>query len=192
MVALTDSGSVKAWCSITGASLDNVIASLIASVSQAIATYCGRNFGSQDYSEKLDGLGKSELWMTNRPVTAVSAVWLNGVSVAAQPSGSPFGFGFTFDSMRLHYEGGVFTCGFQNVLVNYTAGLDYSASNYADLWQAATEWVGLELEAKKHPDKKSDSLGQPGSAVYLGEMPWQVRAVVDRYRLVSPTSAGTP
>lgn len=189
LTALTDLATVKAQLKIASSNTtdDVYLAALIAAVSAAISKYCNRNFLSASYTESYSGDGSSVLWLRQRPVSAVSAVSVSGMTVL--PRASVNAAGYAFDANKLYYAGGVFLEGFRNVVVSYTAGLPaMSAAATPGLWQAAAEWVATEYMQRNHIDKKSDSIPQGGGTSYLGEMPWTVQIAIDPYRQVATES----
>ena len=184
--ALTDLATVKLQLSIASGNTadDTYLGNLIAAVSAAISKYCNRNFLTASYTETYNGSGNGTLWLRNRPISAVASVNVNGTPAPARVTVNDGGY--TFDQNKVYWPGGWFPEGAQNVVVSYTAGLPaISAAATPGLWQAAAEWVATEYQQRNHIDKKSDGIVQGGSTVYLGEMPWTVRAAVDPYRQVA-------
>lgn len=181
--ALTDLATVKEMAKITGTSDDAKLGLIISAVSAAISNYCNRNFGSATYTETYNGSGTKFQWLRQRPVSAVASVSIYGTTIPAQGS-NPNAYGYSFDLNRLYFAG-FFPEGMQNVVVTYTAGYTISSTAVPGLWQAAAEWVVAEYNNLAHIEKGSDSAGQGMSTVYLKDMPWTVRQVVDSYRQVA-------
>jgi hypothetical protein len=82
--ALTDITAAKEYLKIGSSTTndDNLIQGLINACSTAIENYCRRSFKTQIYSEYYDGTGTKSINLKNYPVTAVSAVAIDGVTVA--------------------------------------------------------------------------------------------------------------
>lgn len=181
--ALTDLTAVKQAGNINSSASDTNLTALIAAVSAVISNYCNRNFVSASYTESYNGNGNAFQWLKQRPVTAVANVTMNGYTVPQRPNVN--GYGWTFDQNKLYFSQGCWDEGFQNVTVTYTAGIVASSSLTPDLWRAAAEWVADLYKSEQHIEKGSDTTGQGQSTVYLKDMPWHVRQVVDLYRQVA-------
>jgi|SRR5665213_1218493 len=186
---LTDLATVKSLMGGTpGTTTDTILGYLISAVSASISNYCNRNFLQATYTENYNGSGKAELWLRQRPIQSVTSVTINQAVIPARPNVNAAGF--AFDQNKLYYQGGIFWSGAQNVSVVYSAGLPaVSQAATPDLWMAATEWVLAEYKDGQHIEKGSDSAGQGMSTVYLKDMPWHTRRVVDQYRQVAPAGS---
>jgi hypothetical protein len=66
--ALTTLASVKTYMQIADASRDSLISQLIPQVSQRIEKWCGRSFGSYEYTDYYSGDGTPLLVLRQRPV----------------------------------------------------------------------------------------------------------------------------
>jgi hypothetical protein len=149
LAALAD---VKAWLagsSGIGSSDDALIARLITDVSGAITAYLGRPALTPHlFVERLDGNGKTRLYLRHYPVLAVSSLVIDRGSIAAAPvpgadapwakgylvepwDGLPPGRPQALDVFHTFYRDGR-----QNVLVDYTAG--YGVQNEAAAVPAAS------------------------------------------------------
>jgi hypothetical protein len=142
LAALAD---IKAWLSGSsgiGSSDDALIARLITDVSGAITAYLGRPaLMPHLFVERLDGNGKTRLYLRHYPVLAVSSLVIDRASISAAPipaAGTPWAKGYlverwdglppgrpqALDVFHTFYRNGR-----QNVLVDYTAG--YAVENEA-------------------------------------------------------------
>jgi hypothetical protein len=142
LAALAD---VKAWLagsSGIGSSDDTLIARLITDVSGAITAYLGRPALTPHlFVERLDGNGKTRLYLRHYPVLAVSSLVIDRAAIAAAPvpvAGAPWAKGYlveTWDGLppgrpqALDVFHTFYRNGRQNVLVDYTAG--YAVENEA-------------------------------------------------------------
>lgn len=121
----------KEWLNQTTDTDDAMISRMIASQSDNALAFLGRaSLASQEYSEAYSGVGMNRIMLRQWPVTAVSAVSINGVSIAAQAT-PPLGTGFFFQPWNqllpgapaiLGSVGYPFAVGTQNISVTYTAG----------------------------------------------------------------------
>lgn len=97
------------------------LTSLITRASATIQKRLQRTIASAAYVEKRNGTGHARLLMSQFPISAVSAVSVDGVTVAAQTS-VPLGAGFMFDDISVYLIGSCWNRGFQNCSISYTAG----------------------------------------------------------------------
>lgn len=95
--------------------MDAVLARLITAASAWIRDYLNRDILEASYTEVLDGSGGPRLFVGQYPVTAVSALAVDGQAVS--PSGVVFK-----GAMLTRTDGGRFGRGLSNVVVTYTAG----------------------------------------------------------------------
>jgi hypothetical protein len=116
-------GDVKTWLagsSGIGSSDDALIGRLITDVSGAIAAYLGRPaLTPHIYSERLDGKGKTRMFLRHYPALQVSALVIDNVALAqavAPAAGASFSKGYLLEP----WDG--FPPGRQNVVVTYNAG----------------------------------------------------------------------
>jgi len=85
-MALTTREKVKSHLGITGATDDVLINQLIDEVSAGVELYCGRTFESATYTEYLDGTGTAEIYLEQRPVTAITTVHVDSGGMAGHAS----------------------------------------------------------------------------------------------------------
>jgi hypothetical protein len=118
------------------ASFDSLLERLISSVSTYIQSAINRTIRNLPYVEFRSGLGGPTMMLPNFPITNVSAVAINGIQVPSRPplgtaSTTNFiGFGwqtagpsgYTFDQYRVMLNGYMFTPGYSNIQVDYSAG----------------------------------------------------------------------
>lgn len=179
-MALTTTAAVKAYKSITGDEFDTLISALVLRASAAIKTYVSRQIESASVSEVRDGHGGVAMLLRESPVTAVSALRVDGQLI---PQGG-FGIaGWRLANDSLVLEGYRFTRGDANVQIDYTAG--YSTVP-ADIEQACIETVVLALERRNHIDVSSKSLAGETVSFITADIPPSARNVLDQYRRVVP------
>ena len=129
---------VKTWLagsSGIGSSDDALIARLITDVSGTIAAYLGRPvLTPHAYSERLDGKGKTRMFLRHYPALQVASLVIDNIALpqAAAPAvGAPFGKGYLLEPwdgfppgrpQALDLFHATFRRGRQNVAVSYNAG----------------------------------------------------------------------
>ncbi len=145
LAALAD---VKSWLSGSsgiGASDDALLARLITDVSGAIAAYLGRpSLIPHAFAERLDGDGKTRLYLRHYPVLAITSLVIGHQAIApvATPAAGDASYanGYLLEPwdglppgrlQALDVFGTCFDKGRQNVAVSYRAG-------YAAIGEAAT------------------------------------------------------
>jgi hypothetical protein len=162
------------------ARVDATLAALISSSSAWVVSQLGRNILSATYTETRDGDGSRRLLLKNFPVSSVTSLSVDGVTIPARASLSDDGYVLRSDGLDL--VGYVFARGVQNVSIVYVAG--YSATP-ADLEQAVNEHVAL-----RYRDRGREGLGSAAlagdSASFVGNGGGTlayIHSVLDTYRL---------
>lgn len=92
---------------------------LISAASKWAQSNLSINIAPQLYSIRRNGDGRSEMWLPNRPILAISSLTIDGSSVTAA---SGQGDGYLFDDNAITLRGWLFTKGIQNVEVTWTSG----------------------------------------------------------------------
>jgi uncharacterized phiE125 gp8 family phage protein len=175
--ALCALADVKAFLGITGSATDAVLQSLVTNASALIESYCSRVFARATYTETRNGNGGSRLFLANSPVSAVSAVAIDGQTIPA--ASGPLTTGYAFDAGVIYLRGYCFNRGVQNVTVSYTAGF---ATVPADVAQACIELVAAKFAKRDRIDKQSETLGTQQTISYsMADMPAQVKAALNPY-----------
>jgi hypothetical protein len=142
LAALSD---VKAWLSGSsgiGSSDDALLARLITDVSGAIMAYLGRpSLTPRSFVERLDGDGKTRLFLRRYPVLAINSLLIDNQTVSAAPvpaAGAPCAGGYLLEPwdglppgrlQALDVFGTCFHQGRQNVVVGYSAGYAVSGES---------------------------------------------------------------
>lgn len=197
VAAYTSVPAVKAYLRIdsTVTTDDGLLRSLVDTANMVVAQALSRNVLSADYTETRNGTGTKSLVLTNYPITAVSSVELVGpamIAGAPQPSATlTEGVDFTVGSYALQMLYGVWPKGRANVKVSYTAGY---ASMPADLAHAGTKLAALRYRELERLGQKSKSMGGEIISYDTDEMPPDVAAIIERYKLAFPLAgsiAGT-
>lgn len=145
----------------TDPAVNSLLQSLVTAASAFASQYCSRDFRSGTISETYNGLGTQRIILRRAPVSAVSALSIDGISISARTT--PGAAGFVFDDTGTVYVDGctVFTRGWQNVAVTYTAGWVTPGQALAtspvgtvtlplDIQQAVIEVVALKFKAQRN------------------------------------------
>jgi len=179
---LTTLDAAKGYLRLEGTNVgDDIIESLITSVSAFIETYTNRVFAETDYEEVRDGIGcfAQRMAFANYPVSAVSAVTIDGVAIPAAASFNDTGY--RFDSQIIVLNGYSFSKGNLNVTLSYTAG--YSTIPY-DLAQACNELVGLRYREMERIGQVSKIIQGENVTFSKDAMPADVLLTLNQYRKV--------
>lgn len=166
MADLTTVALVREFLGDSGSADADLLARLVSSVSARIESYCRRVFASTAYADEyLDSAGFSILTLANRPVTAVSAVVEQGVTLTASEYRLEGGAG-----QLVRLSGGLvsyWAAGTRAVKVSYTAGY---AATPKDVEDVATLEAAHAFQQSRHGGGRlglaSSQIG-PGSGVYL-------------------------
>lgn len=185
-VDLTTLVVARAWLGITDNSQDVLLTRLITSTSRSILNSLNRgDLHSQAYTETYDGSGTNRLTLINFPVTAVSAVTIDGISIPAALNTYDYGFGF--DAYSVHLTNNlIFTRGKQNVSVTYTAG-------YASIPEDIEQATLLALQNMVQVQKMDTTIGSESTGGYsvsyrqgaAGALPPEVQQLLKTYRRVT-------
>jgi hypothetical protein len=124
---LTTLDAVKSWLSITATADDLLLRRLISAASGFAQQWMNRTIASKVYTRSFNGNGRPVLTLPDKPITAVSTLSVDGVVIPAAPVLSPATVGlsrvgYTFDDHQVMLLGFLFSKGFQNVNITYTAG----------------------------------------------------------------------
>lgn len=119
--------------------------------------------------------------MTNAPVTAVASVTVDGIAIPV--STSPTLDGYVFDTYRLLLRGYtyMFTRGYQNVTVQYSAG--FSATPM-DVQQAVTELAAFKYQRRRQLAVGSKTLAGQTEMFVQKDMPPEAVTIFKNYARV--------
>lgn len=196
---LTTLSDVKAFLALgtaVGATDDPLLSRIITAVSQYIETYCNRVFAQATYTETRNGNGRRSLSFLQFPVTTVTTVTVDGVSIPARPAfgsgsfnvvnftGGGAGAGYVFDTQTLYLDGYAFSRGKQNVTLTYQAG--FPSIPY-DLGQACIDLVSLCYRRRDRIGVTGKGVGPEHISYMVGKIPDDVLMTLDQYtRVVLP------
>jgi uncharacterized phiE125 gp8 family phage protein len=172
----------RAWMRVEEAddSKDELLVTAADAASAELEQGTSLIFVTRSVTDTLDGNGRTDLWLSRRPIVSVTSVTADGVLV------DPSLYVLDARMGRLRMKSGAWSCGMANIVVVYSAG--YGAQDAATL-PADVKRACLDL-AKAIFDElvsgaltlSSVSMG-PGSMVLkTGQMPPSVERVFDRWR----------
>jgi uncharacterized phiE125 gp8 family phage protein len=158
---------------------DALLTRLITAVSELIERSSQRVFGQATYTETRNGTGGRFLVLNNRPVTAVSSLTINGITIPQSTS-------FTVDGWVVESPWKVtlrgyshrFDEGVQNVQITYTAGY---ATVPADVAQACCLMVGLFYKERDRMGISNKTVGGENISFTKDDMPPSVMQTVRNY-----------
>lgn len=161
---LTSLSAVKQFLTVKGDGDDFVLTSLITAVSSFISNYLNNPILSASYVKFFNGVRGQVLVLPNWPITALTFVKIDGVSIPIVSDAASNGA--VFDEMAIRLRGYVFTQGVMNVQVSWTSGYQ---SAPAEVAQVCNELVGTIFRSRAHLGEKSKS-APPGGTITFADM----------------------
>lgn len=116
---LAELDNVKKWLKVPDNNADIILNRLIESVSSLFVQKIGKPI-TDTYTEKYDGNGSSFMFLPNNPVQSITSLVINTISIPERVL--PIEYGFLYTKVGIQLVGYSFTCGYQNVEVEYDAG----------------------------------------------------------------------
>jgi hypothetical protein len=175
LTTVADFAAVLSISPVTDAQSD-LFQRLITAASMFLQTQLGRFFASQAYSENRNGTGTHMLMFANYPVTAVSAVSINGQAISAATPGDAGSAGYLFDETTLYLIGYRFWRGVQNISFSYTAG--YATTPY-DVEQYCIELAGRKM---KQYAKGGERLGVSSTIIAAQNINYEKSDLTDTFK----------
>lgn len=176
---LTTRQRLKVWAQIPDNASDADLDALIQRASGALVDqYDAPRFYSGTVTETRSGRGGARMSFRCGPVTAVSSVLVDGVSIPARTS--PTGIGYAFDDRILYLVGYEFCRGDLNVQLSYTGGHQPGSREAAAMEQACLVTCNAWWKGREHQDRVSQANGQLGSTSFSQKpLPPEAREIVD-------------
>lgn len=183
---LTTLSAIKQYLRITQSNDDSLLQSLITNVSNAIQQYLNRIFAITDYTMVVNGpgYGCQVLVFENYPVTAVSSVYITGVSIPFVALNDFKTSGYRFDSNNIYLNGYEFCRGIANVQIAYSAGY---ASVPLSIVQAANQWIGFEYREIERIGQSAKTMNGENVSYVTDAMPKDVALILENWRQVVPS-----
>lgn len=179
---LTTLPYVQGYMNDTTAATEAALPALISAASAFVAQFCSRNFYIATYtSEAYNGSGNAQLILRNQPVTAVSAVSIQGQSVPA--SSGVNAFGYLFDTMGVWLRCAIFPKTIKGILVTYSAGVAATADTMpADLQECIAMMCNIRRKRVAQEDKNSIGMESQSTSFVTSELTPMVRAILNQYK----------
>jgi hypothetical protein len=178
MTDLTTLAAVKAYAGVTNSNDDTLITNLITAYSQWVRSFTSRDFTIQQYDIWRSGRGNQVLVVPDFPITAVSSLTIDGVTIPAAPAWGAYGYRYS-DTEVLLSGGACFTIGRSNIHLVFTAGY---ATVPADLSQAVAELVALRYKMKgDNINWSTKSLAGESVTLNTRDMPASVATILKQY-----------
>lgn len=129
--AITDATTVKLYCKIDGVADDDLIQTIINSVSNLFELYCKSKFINSAITEVVDGSGSEIQIVEYCPVTALTEIkfYFDTTAPVIQVLAD---FIYKGASGLVKYLYGDFPEGFQNIQIKYNAGHGAAIANLPD------------------------------------------------------------
>lgn len=179
---LTTVVNVKKWLGNLDVSEDDALLSRLVSMASAfVRSYLNRDISSQSYTETYDGTGGIVLSVPNYPITAVSSLIINNITIPAATNSITAGY--SFDSGRITLYGYTFSRGKNNVTVTYTAGFPTTP---LDIEEVAIEIVGLKYREMSRIGETTKSVGQQNISFFTGDIPPLAKTILAQYKRYIP------
>lgn len=189
MSAFTTVANVQQYLGLAAGTDDALFARLISACGNALETAVSRRLLSAARSATLDGHGKPVLLCPDYPVSAVTALTLDGVAIAPAPPGDTFSAGYRFDATRIWLQGGaVFSRGQGNVSLSYTAGYAPDSAEASVLEQLCIESVALKYKQKDFVGYASKALAGETVSFVQQDFPPAVKSLLQNFTRVIPTN----
>lgn len=161
-----------------------LLAALGDAVQSAMERELSRTFDAASYTEAYDGNGQSALYLIHDPIRTVTAVSLNGTALTVSSSVTTYPPSDVIvhrNRAALVRTTDVWTPGYSNVLVTYTAGLSTADGPPLALVQAGVEWIALLWKSRDRNGIQSEaSRGQ--TLTFTREIPPFVRDVINLFK----------
>lgn len=197
-MVLFTAAEFKEWEGVPGTRYDASITRIAAAVTEMVNRYCSRKIEAADYVEEIDGSGTTEIAISNPPLRAVSSVivtQLRNFSTTTPLAASQYvteshGVIRMLPTVQLSQilslNAPIFPVGVQNIQVSYSGGF---ATVPEDLKQGALMWAGALFVRRRQGGLLSSTVGPQSLTFQPGQVPVEVRSILDSYRLV-PLSSG--
>lgn len=184
MTALSTIDEIKVYGNVTTAAGDPTLELLLNAASDMVEKYLGYNPLSSSYDTWVNGNGSYLMMLPNRPITAVSKVMVDNVSIPVS-SGFPNN-GYTFEATSVYLRGYTFSLGRRNVNIGYTAGYADVPSLPHGIRQAVNELVLTKYKSRDWLGHRSKSLAGETVSYDTAEMTKSVKGYLRDYVRVVP------
>lgn len=160
---------------------DALLSGLITRASAFVEGWLNRNILSATYTATVDGPGGTVLTLPNYPITAVSAVTVDGTAIPASTGATISGY--VFDANAVKLRGYTFAAGILNVSISYTAGY---ATVPGDVEQAVIDIVCRKYRGLERIGLVSKGMAGETTTYAQSDMSADTKSLLNQYRRVIP------
>ncbi|MCE2916391.1 MAG: hypothetical protein LW768_12705 [Rubrivivax sp.] len=160
---------------------DALLTRLLDASADMIERSCNRTFAATIYTETRDGNGHDFMVFSNRPVTAVGSISVDGRTIP-QSTGTTTGGWVLASSWKVALRGQyLFTEGVQNVTMTYTAG--YASNSIPpDLTQACCLVAALAYKERDRMGISAKTIGGENISFTNDELPPSAQQAINNHR----------
>jgi len=190
-IALVSMDQLKELLKITGSAEDTIVANTINRASELAATYCGRRFVVETYTEFYDGKGKKEMLLRNYPINSVTSLNVDIERDFDSDTDIDVSADVMIDKkagiLRLWNDESTFAKGRGNVKVVYSAGYTAGTNVPYDL-QDAVLMICMHFYKRIYQDQRiglqSETIGDRNLTYRGTEIPVKARKILDYYKAI--------
>jgi hypothetical protein len=176
---LTTVADVQEFLSLPVGQDAGLLQTLISNASTLIHGELNRYILQMPYTETRNGRGTYAMQTDGYPITAVSSVTIDGVSVPAATSATASGY--VAGTGLIYLRGYTFSRGVQNVVLSYTAGL---TAVPGDLAQACVEIVATKYNRRRDLHVSGKTLGGETISYTMADIPASAKLALANYQRV--------
>lgn len=176
--SVTTLSKLKEYLGVTSTTDDVLMNRLIAGASTWFNNQVGLDIVATIYQQVNDGEGTRSVILKHFPITSVSSVVVDGVTIPQRTSVTGSGWVLKANNVSLTPDYS-FTDGLQNVVITYTAG--YDVIPY-DVEQAVIEMAAMRYRERTRIGVMSNTVGGESVSYQTVTIPVSVQSVVDSYK----------
>jgi hypothetical protein len=163
---------------------DVMLARLITAITGWIIAESGRSLASDDYTETYNGLGSRRMSLRNFPVTDVTSLQVDGITIPQAPG--PGQAGYFFDRYSLYLNGYAFSKDVQNVIVTYTGGAEAGDWELVMAEQVCLELLSLAYRGKEFIGQRTKALAGESVSINFSDVPASTQQKLNKLKRVTP------
>lgn len=190
LVALVTLAEAKMYCKESGAEADTILAFLVNACSEWVKNEVGRDLVSKSQTEYYHGDGSDLLMLERRPVVSITSIHVDSNrewAAASLVETTNYRIDKKTGMVTAWNLFGSWTGGGSNIRVIYNAGYTVGPAGTMpkDLKLAVCRLIDLHyLSGYTHRklDTASESIGDANISFRDGDLPKEVRAILDKYR----------
>lgn len=196
-VALVSLVQAKAQLKITASSEDSFIESLVNRESQKAASYCGRTFVQESFTEFYDGEGEDTIVVRNYPIASLTSLHDDVRRDFNSDTQISISDDVLVDNragiVRLWNNRSAFNKGKGNVRIAYTGGYVAGSNVPHDLQEAVLIMI-LHAYRRLYADQRiglvSETIGDRNVTYSRSDIPAEAKVILDQYRYYGTANHG--